>query len=140
MRSFLVITVSLVFIAYAHGKEPSWRYSATGQADRKQFTSKVTDAALAKAPAWSKGSERPPLSPGRARELAYKQLQESVHDAKQWKLHEIGLVDTGDHVHWIYVAHFMRRYPDTVAVFGAEFFDIVVLMDGTPIKPELIHK
>jgi hypothetical protein len=26
-----------------------------------------------------------------------------------------------------------------MAVFGGEYFDIVVLMDGTSVKPEVLH-
>ena len=135
----LAFAVLLFFTSQVYSGESDFRYSATSQADGKQFGSRVTDAALAKAPVWTQQTERPPLSPGRARELAYKQLQQSARDAKQWDLHEIGLVDTGDHVHWIYVVHFMRHYPEDAAVFGGEFFDIVVLMDGTAIKPEVLQ-
>ena len=48
---------------------------------------------------------------------------------------EIALVDSGDHLHWIYVVRFQRIYPEDVAVFGADYFNIAVLMDGTSIKP-----
>src|SRR5262249_6400772 len=136
----LVILGLLALATAESGDEPGFRYSAISQADRKQFASKVTDGALAKAPAWSPDAGgAPPLTPGRAQQIAFKQLSQSVNDPKQWDLHEIGLVDTGDHLHWIYVVHYMRHYPADMAVFGGEFFDIVVLMDGTSIKPEVLH-
>ena len=42
----------------------------------------------------------------------------------------------GDHLHWIYEIHFDRTYPADVAVFGADYFDMPVLMDGrvTPLR------
>ncbi len=81
----------------------------------------------------------PPLSPGRARELAYTQLQQTADDAKQWDLREIALVDTGDHSHWIYVVRFTFHIPKDVEYIGAaQFFNIVVLMDGTAIKPKVV--
>jgi len=42
----------------------------------------------------------------------------------------------GDHLHWIYEIYFDRTYPADVAVFGADYFDMPVLMDGrvTPLR------
>ena len=138
MRRVIIVAL-LAFALGASAEEPSSRYSAISQADRKQFASRVTDEALAKAPIWSGDAGAPPLEPRRAQEIAFEQLSKSVENPKQWDLHEIGLVDTGDHLHWIYVLHYTRHYPEEVAVFGGEYFDIVVLMDGTPVKPEVIH-
>jgi len=138
MRSRVLFAL-LALAAATWGDEPVFRYSATSQADEKQFSSRITDEALAKAPVWSPDVGAPPLTAGRAQQIAFKQLSQSVTDPKQWDLHEIGLVDTGDHFHWIYVVHYVRHYPAEMAVFGAEFFDIVVLMDGTVIKPEVLH-
>jgi hypothetical protein len=135
----LVIIALVGFASAALAEEPSSRYSAVSQADRKQFASRVTDEALAKTPIWSADAGAPPLPPRRAQEIALKQLSQSVEDSKQWDLHEIGLVDTGDHLHWIYVVHYTRHYPEDMAVFGGEYFDIVVLMDGTSVKPEVLH-
>lgn len=135
----IAFVVVLASTSQARGGEPRWRYSASGHADSQQFVSRVSDAALARAPVWSQEVERPPLSPRRARRVACKQLQDSVQEARDWELREIGLVDTGDSLHWIYVVHFDRRYPDNVGVAeGVEFFDIVVLMDGISIRPEEI--
>jgi len=138
MRSIGIFAL-LALAAVTWADEPVFRYSVISQADRKQFSSKVTDEALAKAPVWSPDASAPPLTPGRAQQIAFKQLSQAVTDPKQWDLHEIGLVDTGDHFHWIYVVHYTRHYPADMAVFGGEFFDIVVLMDGTSIKPEVLH-
>jgi|SRR5437016_14326055 hypothetical protein len=138
MRGVIIIAL-VAFGSAALAEEPSSRYSAVSQADRKQFASRVTDEALAKAPIWSADAGAPPLAPRRAQEIAFKQLSQSVEDPKQWDLHEIGLVDTGDHLHWIYVVHYTRHYPEDMAVFGGEYFDIVVLMDGTSVKPEVLH-
>ncbi|MDQ2868923.1 MAG: hypothetical protein M3R59_11040 [Verrucomicrobiota bacterium] len=138
MRS-LVIFGLLALAAVTSGDEPGFRYSAISGADRTQFASRVTDEALAKAPVWSPDAGAPPLTPRGAQQIAFRQLSQSVKDPKQWDLQEIGLVDTGDHLHWIYVVHYMRHYPDDMAVFGADLFNIVVLMDGTSIKPEVLH-
>lgn len=138
MRSFVVLAL-LALAAATRADDRDFRYSAISQADRKQFASRVTDEALAKAPVWSPDASAPPLTPGRAQQIAFKQLSQSVTDPKQWDLHEIGLVDIGDHFHWIYVVHYTRHYPADMAVFGGEFFDICVLLDGISIKPEVLH-
>ena len=41
--------------------------------------------------------------------------------------------DMGDHLLWIFEIHFDRMYPTDVAVFGADYFDMPVLMDGRVI-------
>jgi hypothetical protein len=82
----------------------------SGKADGKQFNFTVTDADVRKTPIWSPHTPNPPLDPRRAGEIARQQLDGFVADPTKWRLHEISLVDFGDH-HWAYVVRFDRHYP-----------------------------
>jgi hypothetical protein len=111
--------------------------SPSGKADGKQFNFKVTDVDVKNTPAWALDAPNPPLAPRRAQEIARKQLEEFVADRSKWYVHEVSLIDFGDHIHWLYVVQFTREYPPDLAVFGADFFEIPVLMSGAVLKPEI---
>ena len=130
-----LVLAAISFASLARGEEPEWRRGFMSQADGKQYGSYVTDQALAKTPIWANESEHPPFSARRASSIALKQLEKTVANVKQWKLDEIAIVDSGDHLHWIYVVRFRRIYPESKPVIGADYFNLAVLMDGTPIRP-----
>jgi hypothetical protein len=137
MRTLLSVAVLLVFQWNASGGEQPKVYYGHGRIDGKSFSSKAPPDVLAKTPVWPPETEQPPLSPRRAQHLASEQLQNLVRNTKEWQLLVIALKDTGDHLHWYYLLAFIRMPPPGVAAIGGDFLDIVVLMDGTVIKPEL---
>ena len=56
--------------------------------------------------------------------------------------------DKGDHFHWISELHFDRTYPADVAVFGADYFDMPMMVrvfldwvdPGSATDPTVIHR
>jgi hypothetical protein len=129
--AFLVLPVASAIAGELLGTNPS------GKADGKQFNFSVTEKAVKAAPAWPRDASCPPLEPRRAIEIAAKQLRDLVKEPGKWYFHEISLVDFGDHLHWVYIVMFDREYPEDVAVFGADYFQIPVLLSGATIKPEV---
>lgn len=112
--------------------------SPSGKADGKQFFFKVTDTDVKNAPPWALDAPNPPLSPRRAQEIARKQLDGFVREPSKWYFHEVTLVDFGDHIHWLYVVRFEREYPPDMAVYGADHFEIPVLMNGSIFQPKIV--
>jgi hypothetical protein len=132
----LISTVLLVSISHAISGEITGM-GASGKADGKQFEFPLTADVVKATPAWKPDSPFPPLGPRRAIEIATKQLHELVKDPAKWYFVQINLVEfSGDH--WAYIAMFDRHYPDDVAVFGADFFQIPVLMSGATLKPKVV--
>jgi hypothetical protein len=131
--ALLLLSITCAIRGDVTGINPS------GKADGKQFSFTVTDTAVKGATAWTRDASCPPLEPRRAIEIATKQLHELVKEPAKWYFHEISLVDFGDHLHWVYIAMFDRRYPADMAVFGADYFLIPVLMSGATLKPKVTY-
>ena len=113
---------------------------AGGKVDGKTFDYTVSRDDVIGTPIWPQKDEHPPLSPRRAQEIARKELGKLVKNIDEWSLRGIVLFDMGDHLHWIFKIHFDRTYPADVAVFGADYFDMPVLMDGKVIPPRGIYQ
>ena len=127
----LAVTVS------ARGDERAEVYFGHGQIDGKWYESKASPEAIKHTPVWQPQAEHPPLGPGRARELATKQLQSILPDADKWWVFSIELLHYGEQLHWWYYrVHFQPQTPEDVAVISGNFIDIVVFMDGTVLKPQ----
>ena len=136
---FSALAILLCGASRMLGDEPyTTSLGFTGAADGRSLSFQVTSEVASKTPAWPPESENPPLSPRRAQEIARKGMQELVADPKAWRLDEIRLVDMGDHLHWIYVVHFMRVSGNDPARLSPDYLDTVVLMDGTFVKPTLV--
>ena len=134
----LVVFTALALTAIAAIAGEVGGMTAGGKADGKQFTFSVTAADVKNAPAWSLDSPNPPLSPRQAQRIAQAQLEKFVRDPKQWHVREVCLMDFGDHVHWVYTVRFEREYPPDLAVYGADYFDIPVLMSGGVFTPKVV--
>jgi hypothetical protein len=78
------------------------------------------------------------VAPRHAIEVARKQLKSFVGDGNKWRCDGISLFDLGKD-RWIFLVRFGREYPPTTAVYGGEYFDIPVLMNGSVVKPTIIY-
>jgi hypothetical protein len=104
-------------------------------ADGKGFVIDVLDADLLKSPTWKVTEENPPVSAGRARQLATKLRDERVRPVKErpWKLgsadlcHDIEGVDR-----WYWEIVFARP---TEGRETTEEFRAIVLMNGVVLQP-----
>jgi hypothetical protein len=110
----------------------------SGKADGNSFDFSLTKAEIVATPRWKTGSEHPAVSPRDAISTARNQLKTFVADGDKWRLDNICLFDLGED-RWIYVVRFGREYPPTTAVFGAEYLEIPVLMDGSTVKPKVVY-
>ena len=137
MRRVLPIAILFVFITRAISGEIAGM-GASGKADGKQFEFPLTADVVKTTPSWTTDSACPPLEPRRAIDIATKQLHDLVKDPSKWYFVQFELVQfTGDH--WAYIIIFDRHYPENVAVYGADFFQIPVLMSGATLKPKVIE-
>jgi hypothetical protein len=68
--------------------------------------------------------------------MARKQLDRLVPPGQAWHLDAVRIVDGGEQTHWLYEVSFRRDYPGAIEVFGGDYLDILVLMDGTVIEPQ----
>ncbi len=140
MRALTILALFFVALA-AHGEEPSGVYSAYGDVDDKHFKSTVSLEDIRKAPQWSPAAEEvPPLPPGRAQAIARKQLDRIIPAGSSWHLDAVRLVAAAEGTHWLYEVSFRREYPPEVAVYGGEYVDLLVLMDGTASEPKAIPR
>jgi hypothetical protein len=136
MPRALPIAILLCLVTPAISGEISGM-GASGKADGKQFEFPLTADVVKTTPAWTANSPCPPLEPRRAIDIATKQLHELVKEPSKWYFVQFELVQfSGDH--WAYIVIFDRHYPEDVAVFGADFFQIPVLMSGATLKPKVI--
>jgi len=140
MRAAVLLSLFLAsLLAYAH--EPSGAYNSYGDVDEKHFKSTVSLEDIRKAPQWSPATqEAPPLAPGRAQTIARKQLDRLIPPKSSWYVDAIRLVSAVQGTHWLYEISFRREYPPDVAVYGGEYVDLLVLMDGTSPDPKIIPR
>jgi hypothetical protein len=140
MRAVTIIA-SLCATLAAHAAEPSGSYSAYGDVDDKHFKSTVSLEDTRKAPQWSPATkEFPPLPPGRAQAIARKQLDHIIPAGSNWYLDAVRIVAAVEGTYWLYEVSFRREYPPDVAVYGGEYVDLLVLMDGRAIEPRAIPR
>ena len=102
---------------------------------------KLGAEALLAAPRWASTRDQPPLAPGAAKRAAMKMLSQTVVDARQWKLDEIGLKQPFDGAlgpeYWIYQIHFTGpKYKSQSGGDMDSSLNLLVLMSGKVIPPE----
>ncbi len=140
MRAVTILALFFVALA-AHAEEPSGTYSAYGDVDEKHFKFTVSLDEIRKAPQWSPATEEvPPLAPGRAQAIARKQLDRIIPPGSAWHVDAVRLVAAAEGTHWLYEVSFRREYPPEIAVYGGEYVDLLVLMDGTSPEPKPIPR
>jgi hypothetical protein len=132
MRTFVIV----IFMAFAiHIRaDVVESYYVGGLAGGKEFNSKITRGQLLKTPIWRLQDNEPPLSPRQADKLATAKFHELLKDTTLYQRDSISLEDMGDGLHWIYVVAFYYHGP---LVGPPPYLQIMVLMDGTVVKPKV---
>lgn len=97
--------------------------------DGKKYESKISRLDVAKGPSLDLGSQDPPVGPAKAIALARVSLTPSIPALADLKVKSVDLSAVDDDGHYIYIVEFDRG---SVPFIGLR---IVVLMDGTVIKP-----
>jgi len=138
-----VVTITAMFclVAAALAEEPSGFHAAYGVVDDQHFKSTASLEQIRKAPKWSPDTEEfPPLPPGRAEAIARRQLDRIIPARQAWYVDAVRIVAVVEGTHWLYEVSFRRQYPPDVAVYGGDYIDLLVLMDGTSIEPKRIPR
>jgi hypothetical protein len=136
MRVFTV--AAFLFLgATAVAGELYENYSVSGKANGQSYQFTATKAEFAKTPVWPVGTEHPPLAPRRAEEIARRQLQQLVPSGADWRLEGITVFPLGDDLHWVYSVEFSPPLRPDVAVFMGDYMRLLVLFDGSVIKPKI---
>jgi hypothetical protein len=140
MRS-IVFNATFWFVAALFAAEPTGFYSAYGAVDEQHFKAEVSLEQIRKTPLWlPQTTDAPPLSPEHAQAIARRELESVIPSGQTWRLDAVRIVAAAEGSHWLYEVAFSRVYPPDVAVYGGDRFDILVLMDGTPIQPKPIPR
>jgi len=136
---FVTSTAMFYLVAAALAEEPTGFYAAYGVVDDQHFKSTASLEQIRKTPKWSPDTEQfPPLPPGRAQALARKQLDRIIPSGQTWYVDAVRTVAVVEGANWLYEVSFRRQYPPDVAVYGGDYVDVLVLMDGTSIEPKRI--
>jgi hypothetical protein len=135
MRALVVLSLLLLAVA-ALADDPV--QVASGKADGNSFAFTLSKAEIEVTPRWGSDSQHHAVSPQRAIDIARNQLKTFVADGDKWRRDDICLFDLGGD-RWIYVVRFGREYPPTTAVYGGEYLEIPVLMNGSTVKPKIVY-
>jgi hypothetical protein len=138
MRHLVCVIAVIGLTTPAFGDVTGGFQYAYGQVDDRYFKSEVSVEQLRKIRNWFPDREdAPPLSPGRAQAIARRQLERIVPSGQKWRLDQVRLIFMAE-TYWVYEVDFWREYPqdETVARYGGDRFDILVLLDGTCIEPK----
>jgi hypothetical protein len=104
----------------------------------KRYTSKITEADLVLCPKWNQDAEGPPISARKALGLATKMKDSLVKDGQRynWLLASLELKPTrlGQ---WVWVARYRPIFWFGYVATDQNQLAIVVMMDGTVIKPKV---
>jgi hypothetical protein len=138
MTRLIAAMVMIVFLAQtARAGTEYWSYAVN-----KIYVVTVTRGALKKSPTWTPDAENSPLSAGRAIKLANEMKDSLVKDSNgyKWKLRDVSLSpDDYEGGKWFWVISYEASFhKEGFIVYSSgtqPFLRLVVLMDGTVIKP-----
>jgi len=111
----------------------------------KFYVVTIPDDALQRTPAWMEHAENPPLPAHRARKLATQMKESLVEDGDgyKWRLRSLALYPLDDNPFepptdkWFWVATFWAMKVEGAATGRPHELQLVILMDGTVIKPDI---
>jgi hypothetical protein len=103
----------------------------------KRYSTRIATEQREKSPAWEGEAENPPVSAKEAKRLATKMKDSLVKDNETywWGLESLTLRPLSDK--WIWVVTFRAHVRKGISTGPATELDIVVMMDGTAIEPQL---
>jgi hypothetical protein len=134
----LILVAALLFLRHALPAQDGPSQTGHGKADGKSFSFSVTEQTVRKTPPWRSNAAHPPFPIRRAIAIARQQLDRLVRDPAVWQFEQICLSEFPEG-RWVYFVSFHREYPPNVAVFGADYFHIPVLMDGSTVRPKVTY-
>ncbi len=127
----VLAAVTLITPAFAQDTAASYRSEHAGK--RYDFT--VTHAQVQATPDWPEDADYPPLSPRKALARARADLVTFLPDAGKWMHPKITLTAVGAPHKWMYIVQFEGPLPPGVIDGPVDLMRVLVLMDGTAIRP-----
>jgi hypothetical protein len=104
----------------------------------KRYAVVVTQAALDKAPAWKAEADDPPLPARKAMKLAGATKDRLVQDTKDWVWRQASAaLEESTDGRWYWLVSYEARPRDGLLSGVAPYLRLVVLMDGTVVKPKV---
>lgn len=100
----------------------------------ERYVTAVPLARLADTPSWSPDTEHPPLSPGRAVEIARAALAQLVPNAQEWRRQTLTLSTPGHINKYYYLVQFAAPPHHNSPHTTSGTIEIAVLMDGQAIQ------
>lgn len=133
-RLKLVPVVVMFFVVPLRADTTQFEHAS--YAFSKQYIVSITSEALEKSPTWKEDDENPPLPARKAIRLANKMKDSLVKDSKdyKWKLQSASLHPSGAGK-WYWLVHYDAEYQGSGSTGVPSHLRLVVLMDGTIIKP-----
>jgi hypothetical protein len=134
MSRLLAIAATLAVSAAGLGFDRS----VGSYAFSKQYWVTIPREALDKSPSWNDDADNPPLSARKAIKLATQMKDSLVKDSKdfKWVLSTASLEPVGDDK-WFWLINFEAQFQGGLLDGHPHFLRLVVLMDGTVIKPQV---
>ena len=142
MTRLLVVTAALMFTASCNAHDECGAKTLfVHEGDGTTIGLVASDADLARDPVWAPGHGEPPISPGRAYDLALAWARANWKRYDSFGLEEIILQTAGcdsSRSKWVYVVE-LTPVIDGNRLFGGSWF-LGVLMDGSIIAPKPVKK
>ena len=131
--SILAILGAMILVTPAHAQDTAASYRSDHAGKRYDFT--VTYAQIQLTPDWNEDADNPPLSPRKALARARTDLRTFLPDAAKWTHPKITLSEVGAPHKWMYIVEFEGPLPPNMVDGPVDQMRVLVLMDGTAIKP-----
>ena len=128
--------ITLALLVYLTARGEDFVYCSYGSYLGRSYETCISKDQLENTPKWVDGAPDPPLSARSAKEIATVQLNKQFKEANAWRVDEIALTLINDD-RWVYIISFSQPRPESVNESLASPFKIVVLMNGTVVKPTL---
>jgi hypothetical protein len=138
MRRILLLAVVMFgfcVISKAQDIEPLSTRSSYGN---NHYEFKVTHEMLDRSPAWADGEEYPPLSPGRAYQIALASFSKLIPNGEKPSKGKISLYPIEGK--WVYTVEFMEPQPAGIYDGPMKSLSIVVLMSGEAVEPKVTKR
>lgn len=139
MLSTVASSLTVAAMAVMHVGVSDGSYSHSSIAFGKTYKSHVAKEVADKTPRWSNREENPPVSPREALKLADKMLRSIAKAPKGWKWQAMHLnMLLGENpCLWFVTYQGVPVEPEGVSSIPYHEITLIVLMDGTVIKPEI---
>ncbi len=105
--------------------------------NRNRYDFKIRHGHLPTIPMWPPSAPNPPLPVRKAIVIATNYLPKLVDQASRWTMNEISLRPIGKEHQWVYIVSFLGFHPPGIIDGAVPNMNVVVLMNGQTIDPDI---